>query len=1220
MGRLKAFLNLYYVLGLLCLFLISCGESGENTAPSLVETLEVTNLENDETPKSSKTWTWSCSNPPCTYRHKINQISTPYSFDDDTEQYNNETTATQDVGNGGTYYLHVQAKDAEGNESTVLPVFAHLNNLDNEVKVTGLEVEDDLVPKKSKTWSWGCDKPPCVYQYGITTSSQHSFSDHYATTATAMQDTGDGTYYLHVQARTTQNEQNLFSVVQIVSAILDNTPPDAPKASSFSTSSPSNKVGPQVVASNLQVGDRVEIYKSNDCSGSAVGSGVVEASQSSVSIELERLITENSYEYYAKVIDIAENSSTCSEESVLTYLLDLTSPEVIGLESDNVEKGAKTWLWSCNESCKYRHHINGEPQHTFERDDSYTLVNSTSQREGEGTYYLHVQAKDIAGNESQVRSVSVVLVNKPGVLNLVSNELPQKTVTWNWACNKRDCTYRHKINQSSTPYSFDDNTDDFNNTTTAAKNTGDGTYYLHVQAKVTQDGQDLFSTIEVVSVVLDNTPPSVLTSANLSIQSPNNDRTPEITVSDVVQEDTINLYRESGCTTSVGTAKVLAGETSVVVTVNELPNIDGSYDFYATVTDQAGNISNCSTDKVTYVLDVTSPEPPLSVSLVTTSPSTDPQPYITVDGAVIGDIVSLFKDSACSEADKIASVPAESESLNIQVSSPLTISSSDNQKAFSIYANTRDSVGNISSCSTASALYMLQKPAVPMTLFLVTPTVNTKNLYLESTPTIRVGNVVSGQTVNIYNEAGCSGESLGLIMASASGTVDITLSRALPPGTHNFYATISHGSNMSNCSNASDFEYVLYKPIAKGSFYTCFLFPDGRVKCWGHNLFGQLGLGGTDSRGDDPREMGSALKYVNLGSNRTAKAISAGNSHTCAILDDDTVKCWGTNSHGQLGLGNKVSTTSPGNSTVNLGSDRTAKAISVGNDHACVILDNDKLKCWGRNSHGQLGLGDTKDRGGSTSEMGEALPYVDIGNQTAKAVSIGDSYSCVILNNDQVKCWGLNNYGQLGLGHQRVVDQPQNKNISLGTDRSARDIAAGSFHTCVILDNGDLKCWGRNDSGQLGLETKINATSPSSNAVDFGTGRLVKALSTSFAHTCVILDNDEMKCFGNNRSGRLGLGDTDNLGDEAGEMGSDLPGISLGNDANNLTYTAKAISIGSKSVHVCALLVTSRTNTNDKHVKCWGDNNYGQLGQGDTQDRGDGTGDDVADTDIIDLD
>ena len=1223
MVRLRVFLSPYYVLCLLCLSLLSCGGLGENTTPS-VKTLEVTNLENDSTSKPSKTWTWSCNKPPCTYRHRINQISTTsYSFDDDSDKYNDITTATQDVKDDGegTYYLHVQAKDSEGNESNVKTVSAVLNNSDNAVEVRGLN--NDLVPKKSKTWTWSCNKSACVYRYAITTNSQHNFSENdlYVATATDTQNAGDGMFYIHVQAKENESSDVASEAVSF-SAILDNTPPDPPSTNSFSVSSPSNQRVPNVTVSSLQAGDRVEFYTSNDCSGSLVGSEFVGPSQTSVLTRLQQLTTEGSYEYYTKIRDVAGNSSACSKESVLTYVLDLTAPSVTGLEPDNIEKGAKTWQWSCDDSqgCTYRFFISREPQHTFESSELYKSINTASQQEGEGTYYLHVQAKDVAGNESRVRAVSTVLVNKPGVIGLVSNELPQKSVTWTWDCNKENCTYRHKINQTSTPYSFDDNVDTYNSVTTDAQSNGDGTYYLHVQAKVTQDGQDLFSTVEVVSAVLDNTPPTDLTSANFSVQSPSNDRTPEVTISGVTEGDTINLYRESSCTTSVGSATVSAGKTSVASTVNELPNTDGSYDFYATVTDQAGNISDCSTDKVTYVLDMTAPSSPSNVSLVTTSPSTDPQPHIKVDGVAAGDIVSLFTDNTCSEANKISFAPAQSGSIDIKVSSPLMIGSSENQKTFSIYANTRDTVGNISSCSTASASYTLQKPVTPTTLSLVTPTANTKNLYIDQTPTIRVGDVVNGQTVNVYNVSGCGGEPLASMAASASGTIDVTLSRSLLPGTHKFYATILHGSNMSSCSNVSDFEYVFYKPIAKGAFHTCFLFPDGRVKCWGYNLFGQLGLGDTNSRGDNEREMGSELDYVNLGSGRTAKAIAAGNSHTCAILDNDEVKCWGTNSHGQLGLGNKVSATSPGSSTVNLGNDRTVKALSLGNDHACAVLDNDKIKCWGRNSHGQLGLGDTKDRGGATSEMGGALPYVDIGNYTAKAVSAGDSYTCVILNNDQVKCWGLNSSGQLGLGHDRGVNQPQSQSISLGANRSARNIATGRHHTCVILDNGSLKCWGRNDSGQLGLETGTNSTSPPNNPVDLGTGRIVKVLSTGFVHTCVVLDNDELKCFGNNKSGQLGLGDTNNLGDEVGEMGGALPAVSLGSDANNLTYTAKVISVGGNAIHTCALLVTSSTDTSAKLVKCWGDNNYGQLGQGDTQDRGDGTGDDVADIDIIDLD
>ena len=91
---------------------------------------------------------------------------------------------------------------------------------------------------------------------------------------------------------------------------------------------------------------------------------------------------------------------------------------------------------------------------------------------------------------------------------------------------------------------------------------------------------------------------------------------------------------------------------------------------------------------------------------------------------------------------------------------------------------------------------------------------------------------------------------------------------------------------------------------SRGS-YTCATLTSGDLKCWGANDVGQLGLGDTNHRGDQAGEMGDALPFVNLGTGRTAKMISAGVFHTCAVLDNDTVKCWGSNSYGELGLGDK---------------------------------------------------------------------------------------------------------------------------------------------------------------------------------------------------------------------------------------------------------------------------------------------------------------------------
>jgi len=176
--------------------------------------------------------------------------------------------------------------------------------------------------------------------------------------------------------------------------------------------------------------------------------------------------------------------------------------------------------------------------------------------------------------------------------------------------------------------------------------------------------------------------------------------------------------------------------------------------------------------------------------------------------------------------------------------------------------------------------------------------------------------------------------------------------------------------------------------IAAGSKHTCAILGDASVSCWGLNDSGQLGLGDTNNRGDFSCEMGDILTLVDLGSGRTAKAIVAGGSHTCAILDNSAIKCWGRSNEGQMGRGGKNGNSfqvgdesdEMGNSldAIELGTGRTATAIAAGKYHNCAILDNSSIKCWGSNTAGQLGLGDTINRGDNSSEMGGNLPVIGL--------------------------------------------------------------------------------------------------------------------------------------------------------------------------------------------------------------------------------------------------
>jgi alpha-tubulin suppressor-like RCC1 family protein len=337
--------------------------------------------------------------------------------------------------------------------------------------------------------------------------------------------------------------------------------------------------------------------------------------------------------------------------------------------------------------------------------------------------------------------------------------------------------------------------------------------------------------------------------------------------------------------------------------------------------------------------------------------------------------------------------------------------------------------------------------------------------------------------------------------------------------------------------------------IAAGSNHTCAILDNSSIKCWGFNASGQLGLGDNRTRGVGSGEMGDDLNSVDLGSGRTAKAIAAGNSHTCAILDNSSVKCWGFNASGQLGLGHTDNRGDGSNqmgdnlTAIDLGNERTAKAIEAGGNHTCAILDDASLKCWGSNASGQLGLGNYNNSANpSAVNMGSGI--------TAKAIVAGESHTCAILNNSAIKCWGEGEDGRLGTGKSRDEESPPNLSNDLGNGRTAMGITAGDAHTCAILDNSSIKCWGKNTYGQLGLGDTTNRVSVSQlgdslPVVNLGAGRTARGITAGDNQTCAILDNASIKCWGANASGQLGLGDIDNRGDNSSEMGDDLPVISL---------------------------------------------------------------------------
>lgn len=353
------------------------------------------------------------------------------------------------------------------------------------------------------------------------------------------------------------------------------------------------------------------------------------------------------------------------------------------------------------------------------------------------------------------------------------------------------------------------------------------------------------------------------------------------------------------------------------------------------------------------------------------------------------------------------------------------------------------------------------------------------------------------------------------------------------------------------------------KAVSAGGNHTCAILDNDTVKCWGYGGKGRLGRGNEHLIGDEDGET-EKPGTVDLGNGRTAKAISAGGDHTCAILDNDMVKCWGSGSSGMLGQGDTENRGDAENEmgenlpAIDFGDSHTAKAISVGLWHACAIMDNDMVKCWGNGRNGMLGQGNTENIGDEEDEIKD-MTAVDLGTgRTAKAISAGRiSHTCAILDDDTVKCWGKGTTGKLGYGNRLDRgDEPNEMGdnlpvVNLGTGRTAKAISAGGNHTCVILDDDTAKCWGSGSYGNLAMGNTDRIGDNTGEmaklkAIDLGEGRTVKTIVAGESHVCSLLDNNTVKCWGRGYHGQLGNGKTDNLGDEKNEVGDNLPTVDLG--------------------------------------------------------------------------
>ncbi len=344
--------------------------------------------------------------------------------------------------------------------------------------------------------------------------------------------------------------------------------------------------------------------------------------------------------------------------------------------------------------------------------------------------------------------------------------------------------------------------------------------------------------------------------------------------------------------------------------------------------------------------------------------------------------------------------------------------------------------------------------------------------------------------------------------------------------------------------------------------YACGLTTSGSAYCWGQNTYGNLGNNSTtDSTAPTP--LNTSLAFSSLALTDTT---------ACGLTTDGAVNCWGYNASGTVGDNTTVQKTSPTAVSTLTSGVSVLKASPSTIRYMCAIAtlggNTNGLYCWGQNSYGQLGVGDKVNKKVPTNPTGLTSGVTDI------AMS---AYSnCALTSGGAVYCWGLNTNGQVG--NSSIVEQLTPTQIIASGISS---IYAGKYgdtrHYCAITSLGAVKCWGKNTNGQLGIGSTTDATAPTDVSVS---ASAVTKLALGESYTCALITGGSVKCWGYNAHGELGDNSTTQRTSPV-----DVSGLSSG-----------VADIFATQYRTCALMTTGA-------VKCWGYNNYGQLGDGSIADK-----------------
>jgi alpha-tubulin suppressor-like RCC1 family protein len=342
--------------------------------------------------------------------------------------------------------------------------------------------------------------------------------------------------------------------------------------------------------------------------------------------------------------------------------------------------------------------------------------------------------------------------------------------------------------------------------------------------------------------------------------------------------------------------------------------------------------------------------------------------------------------------------------------------------------------------------------------------------------------------------------------------------------------------------------------VGIGHSFGCALNGTGVVKCWGYNARGQLGLGDKRDRGTGQGEMGDALPALQFAGGGPITKIDVGDDHACALTGGQLF-CWGKGSAGQLG----TEATDDASTAVKprLKAGLAVRDFSLGHSHTCVLTRDGAVYCFGDNGVGQLGIGSPGAVGDRPGTMGDAMKPVALGDGfKAKSIASGARHVCALSTDGRVKCWGAAESGQLGSGDTKNRGtSPEDMGgalpaVDLGHGQAVKAIACGAQHCCATMVQNTMKCWGSNSEGQLGLgDVEVRGTDPSSmgDALPFLQTlphETILSIQLEGDRTCARSESG-VRCWGRNKSGELGYGDRDARGGSFSTIPRLLPPVGM---------------------------------------------------------------------------